>query len=118
MNWEDSKACTPLKRDFLRAWFDQEQRFFLTGGSALGLFYLDHRLSYDLDLFTSEDVDRMEVQNLVYRVADAIGAECVAVRTTPDFRRFKLTRELVPSDLHAFLQRLRLAMSTLALPPQ
>lgn len=92
MNWEDSKACTPLKRDFLRAWFAHEQRFFLTGGSALGLFYLDHRRSYDLDLFTSEAVDGKEVQNLVFRVADEIGADCVAVRTAPDFHRFKLTR--------------------------
>ena len=75
MNWEDSKACTPLKRDFLRAWFSQERRFFLTGGSALGLFYLDHRRSYDLDLFTSEEVDGKEVQNLVNRVATQIGAE-------------------------------------------
>jgi hypothetical protein len=47
MSWEDSKACTPLKRDFLRAWFALESRYFLTGGSALGLFYLDHRRSYD-----------------------------------------------------------------------
>lgn len=92
MNWEDSKACTPLKRDFLRAWFPQEQRFFLTGGSALGLFYLDHRRSYDLDLFTSEAVDGKEVQNLVLRIADQIGADCVAVRTAPDFHRFKLIR--------------------------
>ena len=92
MNWEDSKACTPLKRDFLRAWFAQEQRFFLTGGSALGLFYLDHRRSYDLDLFTSEPVDGKEVQNLVFRGAGEIGAECVALRTAPDFHRFKLTR--------------------------
>ena len=69
MNWEDSKACTPLKRNFLRAWFSQEQRFFLTGGSALGLFYLDHRRSYDLDLFTSEEVAGKEVQSLVNRVA-------------------------------------------------
>lgn len=53
MNWVESSACTPLKRDFLRTWFAQERRFFLTGGSALGLFYLDHRYSYDLDLFTS-----------------------------------------------------------------
>lgn len=92
MNWEDSKACTPLKRDFLRAWFAHEQRFFLTGGSALGLFYLDHRRSYDLDLFSSEAVDGKEVQNLVFRVAGEIGADCVAVRTAPDFHRFKLTR--------------------------
>jgi hypothetical protein len=53
MNWDESKACTPIKRDFLRAWFEVDQRFFLTGGSALGLFYLHHRISYDLDLFTT-----------------------------------------------------------------
>jgi Nucleotidyl transferase AbiEii toxin, Type IV TA system len=92
MNWEDSKACTALKRDFLRAWFRDEQRFFLTGGSALGMFYLHHRNSYDLDLFTGDDVDGKEMENLVLRVAGAIGAHCVAVRTAPDFRRFKLSR--------------------------
>ncbi len=92
MNWEDSKACTPLKRDFLRAWFAQEQRFFLTGGSALGLFYLDHRRSYDLDLFTSAEVEGKEVQNLLKRIAAEIGAEWAALRTAPDFHRFRLTR--------------------------
>lgn len=92
MNWEESKACTPIKRDFLRAWFAWEQRFFLTGGSALGLFYLDHRRSYDLDLFTAEDVEGKEVQNLVARIAVRIGAECSAVRTSSDFHRFRLTR--------------------------
>lgn len=92
VNWEESKACTPLKRDFLRAWFAREQRFFLSGGSALGLFYLDHRLSFDLDFFTSESVDGKEVQNLVFRFAAEVGADCVAIRTAPDFHRFKLTR--------------------------
>ncbi|MEZ5384541.1 MAG: nucleotidyl transferase AbiEii/AbiGii toxin family protein [Prosthecobacter sp.] len=82
-----------MKRDFLRAWFAREQRFFLTGGSALGLFYLDHRRSYDLDLFTSEEVEGIEVQNLVRRVAAEIGADCEALRTAPDFHRFRLVRE-------------------------
>lgn len=92
VNWEESKACTPLKRDFLRAWFAQEQRFFLTGGSALGLFYLDHRRSYDLDLFTSEEVEGKEVQNLIRRVATEIGADSKPLRTAPDFHRFRLVR--------------------------
>lgn len=92
MNWEDSNACTPIKRDFLRAWFAQERRFFLTGGSALGLFYLDHRRSYDLDLFTSDGVESKEVQSLVLRVAGEIGAACRALRSAPDFHRFRLTR--------------------------
>ncbi len=92
MNWEESKASTPLKRDFLRCWFAQEKRFFLTGGSALGMFYLDHRRSYDLDLFSSEEVDGQEVRNLVNKVAAKIGAECTGLRTAPDFHRFRLTR--------------------------
>lgn len=92
MNWEESNACTPLKRDFLRLWFTQEQRFFLTGGSALGLFYLDHRRSYDLDLFTSDEVEGKELQNLVLRVAAGIGADCQVLRTAPDFHRFRLVR--------------------------
>jgi len=76
----------------LREWFAQEQRFFLTGGSALGLFYLDHRLSYDLDLFTTETVEAKEVQNLILRVSANIAAHCTGVRSSPDFHRFKLTR--------------------------
>jgi hypothetical protein len=92
MNWAESKACTSLKRDFLQTWFAQEQRFFLTGGSALGLFYLHHRLSYDLDLFTTEEVHGVEVRNLVLRVAKTIGADCQALRSAPDFYRFRLTR--------------------------
>ena len=52
MNWEESKALTPLKRDFLRQFAGRNQAFYLTGGSALGIFYLEHRLSYDLDFFS------------------------------------------------------------------
>ncbi len=77
---------------FLREWFAQEQRFFLTGGSALGLFYLDHRRSYDLNLFTTETVEAKEVQNLILRVSEKIEAHWTAVRSAPDFHRFKLAR--------------------------
>jgi len=92
MSWQDPDARTPPKRDFLLAWFAQEQRCFLTGGSALGLFYLDRRRSYDLDLFTSGEVQGKEVQNSVQRTAAAIGADCAALRTAPDFHRLRLTR--------------------------
>ena len=43
---------TPLQRDLLTAFFTHEQRFFLTGGAALAGFYLHHRPTLDLDLFT------------------------------------------------------------------
>ena len=69
-----------------------ESRYFLTGGSALGIFYLHHRLSYDLDLFTTENINSKEVQNLVHRVSVEIGARYESIRTAPDFHRFKITR--------------------------
>jgi len=57
VTWEKSPALTPLKKDFLEAFFACESPFFLTGGPALGIFYLNHRLSYDLDFFSLEEVD-------------------------------------------------------------
>lgn len=35
--------------------------FFLTGGTALAVFYLHHRVSNDLDLFTTRDVNLAEI---------------------------------------------------------
>ena len=105
MSWEDSNACTPLRRDFINAWFAEDQRFFLTGGSALGLFYQDHRRSYDLDFFTSSPVDGLLLRNQVMRLAETIGADGTAVQTTPDFLRFRL-----------FIHRLRRNLAAMAWP--
>lgn len=45
---------TPLQKRFLKEFFKSflGQKFFLSGGTALAEFYLKHRLSQDLDLFT------------------------------------------------------------------
>ncbi|HMP73797.1 MAG TPA: nucleotidyl transferase AbiEii/AbiGii toxin family protein [Kiritimatiellia bacterium] len=77
MSWEKSNACTTLKRDFLNAFFLRERRFFLTGGSALGLFYLDHRKSYDLDLSTPEKIDWIEVDGLIRLCTAEINAAVI-----------------------------------------
>lgn len=93
MNWESSKALTPLKRDFLRLLFERDQTFFLTGGSALGIFYLEHRLSYDLDFFTTEEtVDWHLLENVVLEIAATIAAEVRTITASPTFRRVQLTR--------------------------
>lgn len=93
MNWEGSRPVTPLKRDFLKAYFQREKRFFLTGGSALGLFYLEHRYSYDLDLFSTEHVDWIEIDGLVRLCAREIHAELELLRDAPTFRRYRLVRK-------------------------
>jgi hypothetical protein len=56
------------------------------------MFYLDHRRSYDLDLFTDQDVDGLGLRNLMFRTAVSIGAECRSLQTSPDFHRFELRR--------------------------
>lgn len=92
MNWVESKALTPLKRDFLLAFFSRNQTFFLTGGSALGIFYLQHRLSYDLDLFTTESIDWHVLDNQVRAIAVEMGAECRTLSSSPEFQRVQLQR--------------------------
>jgi hypothetical protein len=92
MSWENSKAVTPLKRDFLKAFFALEKRFFLTGGSALGLFYLDHRYSFDVDLFTRDRPDWLELDGVMRLCADSLGATLELRRDAPTFRRYQLVR--------------------------
>jgi hypothetical protein len=45
-----------LQKQFLRLFSNlpDQERFYLTGGTALAEYYLGHRFSFDLDLFTSE----------------------------------------------------------------
>jgi hypothetical protein len=92
MSWENSKALTPLKRDFLEAFFARDQSFYLTGGSALGIFYLEHRLSYDLDLFTPDPVNWHLLENLIVEISEVISGVCRTVTASPRFYRFELRR--------------------------
>ena len=94
MNWEESKALTTLKRDFLKAFFERSQAFFLTGGSALGIFYLQHRMSYDLDFFTTDtSIQWHLLDNEVRSISDCIEAHCEAITAAPTFRRYELKRK-------------------------
>jgi len=60
---------------------DQEQ-FYLTGGTALAEFYLGHRLSYDLDLFTGLDG---LVQPVSYKLEEIAGEHQLGIQVV---RRF------------------------------
>lgn len=53
-----------LQNEFLKKFFASPvgPKFFLTGGTALSVFYLKHRVSYDLDLFAlDQDLNFDEV---------------------------------------------------------
>lgn len=51
------------------------ERFYFTGGSALSVFYLGHRVSEDMDFFSEEDFDNELVFAFVKDVAQKLGLE-------------------------------------------
>lgn len=49
------------------------ERFYFTGGTALSVFYLQHRLSDDMDFFSEKDFDNELVFPFVKNVAQKLG---------------------------------------------
>ena len=80
----DNRILTPNQVTFLREFTqsDLQDVFRLTGGTALSAFYLEHRLSEDLDFFSSEKVT-------LYSLERALKAmECVSeISYTKQFDR-------------------------------
>ena len=59
-----------------------EEHFFLTGGSALSVFYLHHRTSEDLDLFS---VDKVELSPISFWIRTEWPYEHTIIRSSPQF---------------------------------
>lgn len=78
---------SPLQANFLARFFaaDAGKRFFLTGGTALAAFYLHHRNSVDLDLFTVDDLALREADLLLPRLAAELECQIVSLRRTENF---------------------------------
>lgn len=51
--------------NFLKAKSPFTQRFYLTGGTALSAFYLNHRYSEDLDFFSEQPIDLISLNGLL-----------------------------------------------------
>ncbi len=66
-NIDDNKILTPNQKSFLHEFTKSELRnvFRLTGGTALSAFYLEHRLSEDLDFFSSENIPLIVIENFL-----------------------------------------------------
>ena len=60
-------------QDRFLSWFaSQNLPFYLTGGTALGRFYLNHRYSNDLDFFVNDDA---EFQQYIEKIRKSIGKQ-------------------------------------------
>jgi hypothetical protein len=88
MGWS-GEGLTALQRRVLAALSGVPDAW-LTGGGALGGFYLHHRRSYDLDFFTSEParLDELELRLRVWCASEAV--ELRLERSFPGFRRFRV----------------------------
>jgi len=84
---------TALQREVLDAFFQRERGFFLTGGAALAGFYLGHRTTDDLDLFTTQSSAFERGRFVLADVAAAVGGQLQVRQDAPGFQRLVLTRE-------------------------
>jgi hypothetical protein len=85
-------SLTPLQAETLRAFFERERSFFLTGGAALAGFHLGHRRTDDLDLFTLDDDAFARGRRVLEDVAAAVGGIVETRQDTPRFVRSVITR--------------------------
>lgn len=71
LSLKNNPVLTDYQIEILRIFFSSPLggKFFLTGGTGLAAFYLAHRLSKDLDLFTIEEFDPLELQKLIEQIA-------------------------------------------------
>lgn len=88
----DSSRLSALQRDLIEAFFARCSTFFLTGGAALAGFYLGHRETKDLDLFTTPGAELREGVSAVHDGAEAIGASVRVLRQDRDFMRLAVVR--------------------------
>lgn len=78
---------TGLQDLILRHFFARRDEFFLTGGAALARFHLRHRVTHDLDLFTTKGV-LDEGERTLHEIAASLSLDIETLRRSPHFRRF------------------------------
>jgi len=91
---------THLQRSFLTEFFHLAQDFYLTGGTALSAFYLQHRHSIDLDLFTHDDEAFQKADDLTIQTSAKLSVNCQAVRITSYFKHFRVGPQESPLTIH------------------
>jgi predicted nucleotidyltransferase component of viral defense system len=91
---------TPLQNSFLGEFFHLTQDFYLTGGTALSAFYLQHRYSVDLDLFTHNDEAFQKADDLTRQASAKLNVDCKPVRITSYFKHFRVGSKDEPLTIH------------------
>lgn len=81
-----------------------QAQFYLTGGTALSEFYLQHRLSEDLDFFSEKEVDLVWLTALAKKVKSTIGASAIDIQRS--FNRnlvfFTMRKQILKTEFTYF----------------
>jgi predicted nucleotidyltransferase component of viral defense system len=86
---KDYRKLYLLQDKVLQFWATLNYPFYLTGGTALGRFYLSHRYSEDLDFFTNNDTGfTKHVTSIIDAFKAAFQIEKSKILSTDEFARF------------------------------
>lgn len=86
---KDYKALYQLQNSFLDWWGQLGLPFYLTGGTALGRFYLNHRYSEDLDFFVNADPNfSKHILFIKNELQNKFNADITKTIVTDEFARF------------------------------
>lgn len=91
------KVLTELQERVLGTLFAEEEikrHFYLTGGTALSEFYLKHRYSDDLDIFT-HSVEISAIERVVEDCLRKEGFDVARERASPTYRRYLIDGSLI-----------------------
>ncbi len=90
-----SQVLSRLQNDLLTAFFDlpSADQFVLTGGTALAGFYLHHRLSEDLGLFTLDQDAFTQIPTSIPTLAQMTDTTCNDTRVSPHLHQAFFSRE-------------------------
>lgn len=94
-----NKILTPIQDGFLNTLFKGSDKydFYLGGGTALSVFYLEHRLSDDIDLFTDLPKPLEDTLSLRYRI-DTIAKSLNCFLTVVDESNYHCRYNLEKGD--------------------
>lgn len=88
---DHKKILTPFQYQLLQTFFAKEKdgkQFFLTGGTALSAFYLAHRYSEDIDLFTTESFHPTRIVSIANTLAKELKVSIVTGRASETYHQF------------------------------
>lgn len=89
------EILTPFQKKLLKSIGDSPlaDHFYLTGGTALAAFYLQHRFSEDLDFFSADPNAIRLIRPSIEKVVDSLNAAIEFSRTFNTFVECFITSE-------------------------